>query len=306
MHLPSLPRSRPTPWRARVGPDPALPHYVRRRYHVCARADFVAQCWNAQEIPLYTGEFGYELMLQVPLAYALFRRGRLKKTTGLKGTRALYYFSPHHTEVSGMRSCQLYPGLNRVPYPADGRFYKLFWQPPPYKEHYQNSLFTFQKPLVIVHNKYNHEWAGPPVNFVSLAGLREMFRRLGGTYQIIYIRLEQKDLLDHQALEPFEDKEMIQGEFPGILLFEQITERYPDKGFNEIQFMIHAHCERYVSVQGGNAAIASWFGGTNLILARQGREIQSRAYELLYPRFSDAKIRSFNTESDLLAEIHSL
>jgi hypothetical protein len=47
----------------------------------------------------FVGEFGYELMLFVPLVYYYYESGSLAHTLGVSGTQELYYFSPVHEEV---------------------------------------------------------------------------------------------------------------------------------------------------------------------------------------------------------------
>ena len=40
---------------------------------------------------------------------------------------------------------------------------------------------------------------------------------------------------------------------------------YPDISYNTLQFMIEASSERHITVSGGNACIASYFGGDVMI-----------------------------------------
>jgi hypothetical protein len=39
---------------------------------------------------------------------------------------------------------------------------------PDYRARFGNRLFTADKPLLVVHNKFTQEWDRPPINFLSL------------------------------------------------------------------------------------------------------------------------------------------
>ncbi len=85
------------------------------------------------------------------------------------------------------------------------------WRPPPYKSHYSNTLLTYAKPLMVIHNKYAKEWNGPPVNFIDIPTLLKLAEVLKADYQVVYVRPElqttgyaqdQSDILefnDHAA-----------------------------------------------------------------------------------------------------------
>ena len=56
----------------------------------------------------------------------------------------------------------------------------------------------------------------------------------------------------------------------GVLTIQQLLAQHPGLSYNKLQLMLHANCEHFISVQGGNSYIASYFGGTNIIMHRQG------------------------------------
>ena len=63
--------------------------------------------------------------------------------------------------------------------------------------------------------------------------------------------------------------------------------------------MLHANSAHFISVQGGNSVIASYFGGTNIIFCKRGTELVRSEYRLLYPKFSNAKIIYLSTSETL-------
>ena len=110
-------------------------------------------------------EFGPELKHYLPYAYWHHLNGTLKKTISFAETRPFYFFSPDHEERAGTRRYILDPN---VPNSEDHNFSYSYrrWAIVPLKETYRKGLsFGFDKPLVIISNKFNREWNGYPVNF---------------------------------------------------------------------------------------------------------------------------------------------
>ena len=62
------------------------------------------------------------------------------------------------------------------------------WAQVPYKAQFKNDLFVFDKPLLVIANKYNIEWDQPPINFLDIPTLDQIIKTYGATYQIIYNR----------------------------------------------------------------------------------------------------------------------
>jgi hypothetical protein len=58
------------------------------------------------------------------------------------------------------------------------------WAPPPYKDAFRNDIFVFNKPLLIVHNKFTAEWDGKPLNTIDLPTLEALLTMVVGRYQV--------------------------------------------------------------------------------------------------------------------------
>ncbi len=72
-----------------------------------------------------------------------------------------------------------------------------------------------------------------------------------------------------------------------MILFSELQQQHSDLNYNELQLMLHANCEHYISVLGGNAVLASYFSGTNVIFALVGKETKNPAeYGSFYHHFS--------------------
>ena len=242
----------------------------------------------------YFGELGYELQLYSPFIYYLHTLGALRKTIGPSGSAAYNYFSPNHTELASARhNCQgtyVHHNPHRVPFDYSS------WHPAPYKEHFKNTEIKYEKPLVIIHNKYAQEWAEPPVNFIDIPTLVELAGLLKPNYTVVYIRPSSIQTEHTQAngysedfneLLQFNDHEELRKQHPEVLFFHDLMKRFHEHDYNRLQLMLHASCERFISVQGGNSVIASYFAGTNVIYAVRGHEVEhDMEYNELYPRLA--------------------
>ena len=256
----------------------------------------------------YFGELGYELLLYSPSIYYLHGLGTLRKTIGPVGSAAFSYFSPNHTELDSLhrRFC-LGTYVHRQMHLE--HFNYNSWQPAPYKTHYRNTELRFEKPLVIIHNKYAMEWGGPPANFIDIPTLMQLAALLKAKYTIVYIRpvphAKGYSEDDNQILH-FNDHEELQQQHPEVLAFHELLHRFPDYSYNKLQLMLHANCDHFISVQGGSSILASHFAGTNVIFAVKGGETQhTMEYRELYPRLTldpeHAIIRHVKTNADLVA-----
>ncbi len=264
----------------------------------------------------YLGEFAFELLAVVPYAYWLHRQGRLEYTVSTRDTRCLYYFSPDHEERAVPRGYVPItdfpigePGLlvrwDRKAFPW--RLDTSCWQPPPYREIYRDERFRFDRPTCVVCNKASDErylWRGFAVNYIDNELLLELIGRLRERYQVIYDRPRAADIVnDHQSIREIGDIEAIRAAYPDVLTIQDLHARHPELGFNELQLRVFAGCERFVSVLGGSAYLASWFGGVNVVYARRGWEVTCGAYDRWFDRFSGARVVAAATPDELRAAV---
>lgn len=236
----------------------------------------------------FEGEFGHECLSVIPYAYALSVKGILKKTVSFQDTGSLYYFSGHHEELDLKRM----PEKNTSPLPVlkpnHSDVKGLQWEPPPYKTVYQGANFGFQKPPLIISNKYNSEWDHAPVNYFDLDMLENMIEILRDHYQIIYNRYTVED--DNSKVFELGDFDFIRMKFKDVLFMNDLSVRFPEWSINELQLRVYAECENFISVQGGASILCSYFGGKNLIYARKGIELISDEFTVLYPLLSGAEV----------------
>ena len=263
----------------------------------------------------YFGEFAFELLAVVPYAYWLHTRGLLERTVSAPDTRPLYYFSPCHEERPVSRR---YVPITEYPIGRPGLFRydpKGFprkldtrrWLPPPYKAVYASNRFVWDRQPCIICNKYSDEqyrWHRGPANFIDNGTLFALIDRLRTRYQVVYVRPRAADIVnDHQTIGNPGDIEAVEQAFPDVRTIQQLRAKYPDLGYNELQLRLFAGCERFVSVLGGSSYLASWFCGTNVVLAKRGWEVACGAYEGWFDRFSGERVLRVRSGRELLRTV---
>jgi hypothetical protein len=239
----------------------------------------------------FSGEFGQECFSAIPYAYFLHNKGILEKTISTSDTKPFYYFSNNHEELNINRCCADSNPISLINATHDAPINSERWLPPPYKHIYQNSEFIYKKPTLIIANKYNSEWGQEPVNYFDLDMLRHFFAEFGNDYQIIYNRYLIES--DDSSVHNLGDYEMIKHEFPEVISMVDLHKNTA-YSYNELQLRVYANCNHFISVQGGASILASYFGGINCIYAKQGFELTSGEFDLVYPLLSQAKINYIN------------
>lgn len=260
----------------------------------------------------YFGEFAFELLAVIPYAYWLHTQGLLEGTIGVSDTRPLYWFSPRHEERAVARD---YVPITEYPVGVRGIFRydrKGFpselgtsrWQPPPYREVYRDDRFRWHRETVVICNKFTDEeytWHRGPANFIDVPTLLELIGKLRSRFQVIYVRPRASDIVnDHQVIHEYGDIDAVMRAYPDVLTIQQLRARYPEFGFNELQLRVFAASSRFISVLGGSSYLASYFGGTNIVLARRGWEVACNAYERWFDRFSGARVVAVGSAGELL------
>jgi len=247
----------------------------------------------------FNGEFGYELIGVIPYAYYLHLNNLLDRTISCKETKCLYYFSKNHEEKYNIR---VSGDLSNFPMKNihEEKLNKSQWVPPPYKEVYKNDIFIYNKPICVISNKYNFEWNQDPINFLRVDIVISIIEKLKDKYQIIYNRPE-KIIKDDMEFLTFNDKDEIR-KIKDVILIEDLLENYK-YNINELQMMIFANTEKFISVQGGNSILSSYFGGENHIYAVRGGELQCNSFNNWYHEFSGCKIYVYNNYEKLIESI---
>lgn len=250
-------------------------------------------------------EFGYELACVVPYAYYLHLNGTLKSTISAEMTNEMYYFSDKHIERYRVRRHVL-PNTPNSDLMCMHMKYDE-WVPPPYKEHFKNHNFGFSKPLLIIHNKYNQEWGGKPIHFLDTKILEKIFKKFYKNFQIIYSRPGNSEIVgDNSSVYDLAGESELCDRYDVITsskLFKYFQKDF--ENFNHFQLCLHAQCEHFISVQGGSSYLASYFGGTNIVYAKQGAENDNNSFEGYFRKFSGCDVCQARTYDELMALVET-
>ena len=251
-------------------------------------------------------EFGYELLSSVPYAYNLFLKGDLKETISGFDTSCLYFFSPKHTETNCNRSWDNMKKLWDTKFPNISIHRpQLDWElfsPPPFKEYYKDKSIKFEKEVIVIFNRYNKEWNGPPINYLDLPTLDTLFTMLSNEYQVIYINLTKGDKYFDGA-KPMElNDDKILKKHPNVYSLYDVMGMYPELSVNEIQLRIFANCTKYVSSNGGQLILSAYFGGENIIFSKKCRELDPNvnSFYKWYHKLGGTVFQHVNNYGDLL------
>lgn len=184
------------------------------------------------------------------------------------------------------------------------------WIPPLLNDTWSGYL-SFEKPTIIIQNKYAVEWNQGVFNYFPIDFLHEIFTTYKARFQIIYIRpkgSEKNYYEDENKIIDFKDHEFIKKTHPEVLTIQDLMLEYPNLDYNLLQFAIHSTSNIHITVSGGNACIASYFGGDTFIFdspkgSGAGRGIWKTDSWL--KELSGAKIHGHNDYNSLFKNVVS-
>lgn len=239
-------------------------------------------------------EFGNELILYIPYYYYLHINNLLfdNKITTYSGMKPFYYFLNNDSIIEKEEPRHwIVPDTNPllVNYTDYVKFFDEQYRIcPPYKLIYKNDIILFDKPILVIHNKYNIEWGYNPINFIDIDTLRYIFNKLKDTYQIVYIRPINKKMdknysIDHNTIiDDFPDYDLIENEFKDkVITFYDLLKQY-DYIYNKLLLMLYSNCNNYICSQGGTGHLISYFYNKLIVLHKQGGELHSGSYDGWY------------------------
>jgi len=256
----------------------------------------------------YQGEFQQELCFVLPFAYWHYLNGTLQKTISSKSTKELYFFSANHEEIFEKRIWQHnntnfeFPNMTHCI-----SFNYSKWTQVPLKKVFSNSLFSYEKPILIIANKYNIEWDNKPLNFLDKTALATIIETYGDKYQVIYNRpLTTEIISDNSDILDLDEFDWLKKKYPGVLLMQDLyaQHRKSVNNYNHLQLLVYANCQHFISVHGGAAALSSYFGGINIIFSNSGIEHIFNEFATIFPALSGAQILHAKTHEEVLCFLH--
>lgn len=220
-------------------------------------------------------EFGFEMYYHLGYAFHRYQTGQLKKTISCRDTECFYWFSPKHVEKYQRR--QWLPRFEKIDQDPHQSPDFSRWALPDFQSEYENrGDFDWNRPPLIVFNKYNQEWDGTPINYLSTSFLLELIRATRAHYQVVYLRPTSKIVVDDSDVLDLHEKDRLRKE--GAVMIEDLHTDHPEMSFNELQLCLMAQSNIRIAVQGGATYLNALFPGMLHILHRHGEEIEAGTY----------------------------
>lgn len=245
---------------------------------------------------------GYEAIGVLPYAYWLHLNDLLDGTQSGVGSEAFYWFSPNHRINPIKRDFSHTPAASlKIPsvWIHRAKWDWKEWAPPPLKSYYSDRKLTFEKPTVIIYNKFSGEWGGPPINFLDLPTLRTLFEMLCPKYAVVYINANGiKELEDNEPTHDLGDGPLLK-KFPKVINFRDLG-----GDWNEMQCRVMAGCERFISLNGFGSILSSFFGGRNFIYSKRCQELMSSINSFYnYRQLGGSHVTVSTTHEQLLRRV---
>jgi len=249
-------------------------------------------------------EFGNECVLYIPYFYNLYKSGLLFDNVieTYQGMQPYYVWCPNENiKFSNKEKRQWRKYIlennpinwnsfsyNKLVYNENdhlNNFDKNYMELFDYKDYYKKCepiiKFDNDKPIVIVCNKICKEWGLYPINFYKVEELKRLFDLLLPKYNIIYscntpnIKDYSYDDNDIQELsKDFNELEFLNEiEYENVIVFETFIKLFK-YDYNKTKLITYAHCDDFISVQGGNSYLVSYFFKNMFVLHKHGNERQ--------------------------------
>ena len=269
-------------------------------------------------------EFGIELALALPYAYWLHEQGKLEKVITSKGMKPFYYFCDDVEEkyeyrtidneaakLSSLPNAWIYGShKNAELYKDEWEHWKSFgdvkvgcgildykeWKMPNYKNHYENDEFKFNKPFIVVANRYNFEHGKPPVGHFTLPCLQEMFNYLTGIgYTVIYKRPNNTEfILDQNEITTMMNQIELRANidsggsisdydltryYDDVILFDDILSDNQGYTYNELQLNLFANAKGFIGISGGSTLLLNLFQKPTITYLYNSSDLRPKFWE---------------------------
>jgi hypothetical protein len=181
-----------------------------------------------------------------------------------------------------------------------------------------NAVAKEKRPLLVVHNRFSdsvHDLlpAGR-VPLMSASSIEYIFEECGKSHRIVYFG----DVGNDERLSGYtpDSGNDVAIDFQRNIRIQKILNRYPEvvqfnqlfsqldgssHNYNRIQLAVHARASRFISVAGGSAVIASYFGGVNVIMT--AHSIPFEAIGGFYSRFAGTRVVAVSTDEELMERV---
>ena len=250
-------------------------------------------------------EFGSELVLKFGEVYTEWKKNPNIVVHTLKGMKPFYFYIKDENLIEEDK-------IRAVGSPSGMRLHERelpsFCQEyPNFKKKYSEYKLPFEtdREIILISNKYNVEWKKPPINFLDIPTLTQLFEVLSKKYLVVYNRIQSSQIAgDGTIIKDLGDYELVE-KYDNVINFNKIESDYSP---NELQLVLVSQAKHKISVQGGTSILSSFGGGTNDIFVVKGGELEHDTMNVWYKKLSngDIKITTHSTYETLIEKFRTI
>lgn len=233
-------------------------------------------------------EFGSELVLKFGEIYDAWKNNPNIKVKTFKGMKPFYFYLNDDNIIEKDEKRRL--GSPHKMNLHDKELPSFCKEYPNFREKYSNYKLPFQtdREIILISNKYNMEWGMPPINYLDIPTLTELFTALSKKYLVVYNRIQSSEISsDGVEIKDLGDYELVK-KFDNVIDFNKIESDYTP---NELQLILVCQAKHKISVQGGTSILSSFGGGTNDIFVVKGGELEHDTMNVWYKNLSNGDIK---------------
>ena len=167
---------------------------------------------------------------------------------------------------------------------------------PNFSEQYKNDKFLFEKPFIVIANRYNWEHGQPPVGYFSLPCLYEMFTYLTNQgYKVIYKRPRNNEFpLDQNEMNTVYNKENLLAKVEGgglisdydltthfedVILLDDVVSDNSELTYNEVQLNLYANADKFIGISGGSTLVLNLFQKPTITYLYNKSDLREKFWE---------------------------
>ena len=229
----------------------------------------------------YHGEYGSEICMFIPHINYLRQKDPNLRVKTYDGMQPYYFFMDPKAMSYKKQQRTWVPCPSRTFLPPvlrnDDEFFRVNSSCneqqvyPDYYSYYKQFKMESSKPILIIQNKYNMEWGGPPINYIKTETLEQTLPHLCSKFKVIYIRSNDvrvpgySDDVNEMYEFQMNDKDMIREKFPEVTIFEDMLKEFPQYDFNTLKCIILANAHTVVTALGGAHSFAVCYPCNHII-----------------------------------------
>jgi len=167
---------------------------------------------------------------------------------------------------------------------------------PNFTEKYKNDKFLFDKPFIVVANRYNWEHGHEPVGYFNMTCLQEIFNYLVSKgYKVVYKRPRNTEFpLDQNEMNTVHRQENLTATtedgtilsdydltkyYEDVILFDDIVHENQHLTYNEVQLNLFVNAEKFIGMSGGSTLILNLFQKPTITYLYNRSDLREKFWE---------------------------